>query len=266
MINPNSQYFSTSQLPLQDSTVNSLIGRRISYIQKDLIRLSDNSRLFGLLTRIHYLYFYGVRGRPQIEDCCCQDSVFAMIHLNLFNHKLYREIDNLKMFKHELQDNEEGAFTVRIPGALFFDEAMKDRVFQGHDFIIYKIIEGDSIAYMVAQSFVDEYSLKNFILENKMIYDSYEDLKIAVLDQVSSIINKNGAWTDKENQAYFNLTSVSADRLIGFSHPEENLLKYVEFGRSSNIRAEGQDMIVLGKFGENGFEFPEEWKRKRASS
>lgn len=248
-----------SKMCTEELIDNPLKGR-MSTIRKELIRLDDNPKFFSLLVRAHYLYFYWQKGTPDIESFTCQDSVFAMIQLNLFKHKLYREIDNLKMFECELQNNEEGTFSVRIPGAPFVNN-LEERIFQGHDFIIFKVREMNNNSYFVAHSFVDQYSLKSFISENKMIYENFDQLKKAVLDPVESIINKSGKWTEKECQAYCDLTSIYPDWLIGFSNSkQECLLKVVEFGRSSNVYMSGKDTVSLGKFGENGFEFPKECK------
>ena len=199
-----------SKIHKEVSTDASLRYHHIRYIQKMLISLNDSPKLFNLLARAHYISFYFTKGLPDTESFTCQDSTFAMIQLNIFKQRFYREIDNLIMFEQELQDNEEGTFAVRLPGSPFANDS-EETIFQGHDFVIYKIRENQKNSYLIAQSFVDQYSLKSFILKNKMIYDNYDQLKKAVLDPVYTLINKYGKWTEKECQAYCDLTSIYPD-------------------------------------------------------
>lgn len=250
----------SAKIHLQQATGNASIKDRIRHIQKELVWLDDNPALLKYLAHSHYLFFNRSPQVPMPGAATCKDAVSAIIQRNLFDHKLFREIDSLERCALELQDGEEGTFLVRISQRFSVDETGMIQQFQGHSFIIIKMIEGDSASYLIAQSFVERYSLKSFILENKMIYDSYEQLNEAVLDPLRLIINKSGKWTDKECQAHFKLTGIFPGWLIGFSPPNHNLIEASRFGRSSNLVVEGKKTLSLGKFVDGKLEIPDEWR------
>lgn len=160
-----------------DNSVRKSLKDRVCYIQKELIELSDNENLFNFLSQAHIIFFHKSNCLPDYRSFRCSDSAFAIIQRNLFNHELFREINSLENFHLELKDNEEGAFLVNMIGEKFIDDSSgKKAIFQGHCFIINKIVVENLTSYIVAQSFVEKYSLKSFILKNEMIYDGYEQL------------------------------------------------------------------------------------------
>jgi len=230
----------------QHVKINSLMKERICHIQKELVRLDENPRLFNYLALTHYLFFYRSPNIPRHGSGMCQETAYAIIQRNLFDHKLFREIDSLEQCELELKGKEEGTFLVRMSQRFFVDGSGEESQFQGHSFIIVKMIEGDNVSYLIAQSFVERYSLKSFILENKMIYDSYDQMDAKVLTPLKSILEKSGNWTEKECQAHYQLTGVFPGWLIGFSPPKHNLIEAARFGRSSNIEIEGKKTLSLG--------------------
>jgi hypothetical protein len=250
-----------SKIGLREEPAKSLTKARICHIQKELMRLDDNPELSNYLAHTHYLFFNRSTRVPMYGAASCQDSVSAIIQRNLFDHKLFRDIDSLERCALELQDKEEGTFSVRMSQRFFVADTDEIRQFQGHSFIIVKMIEGDSTFYLIAQSFVEKYSLKTFILKNEMIFDSYAQLNEKVLEPLKLIVNKSGEWSDKECRAHFELTGVFPGWLIGFSPPNHNLLEATRFGRSTNFHIEGKKSISLGKFVNGKLEIPDEWKQ-----
>lgn len=239
----------------------SLRGNRIRSIQQELVDLSDDPKLFDHLASCHYLFFLRICHEVKYESFSCAESSFAMIHLNIFKQKLFRLIHNFEVFKQELQDGEEGAFLVDMPGTEYSSDSGEQQIFQGHAFIIFKMIEGDKASYLVAQSFVERYSLKSFISKNEMIYGSYAQLNEKVLKPLNHLLEKNGKWTDRECQAHLDLTSIYPSRLIGYSHPKLSLLKSSGFARTSNVEVEGADSLSLMISKDGKYSFPSEWKQ-----
>ena len=237
-------------------TEKSEMGNRIRNIQKELITLWDNRQLFKTLVKCHYGFFHRFDCKVKYNSLSCTESSFAMIHRNLFNQKLYRVISDFYGLKQELLDNEEGAFYISLDAEQFVNDPKLSSVFQGHAFIIFKIKEEGKIVYLVAQSFVKKYSLKSFILKNKMIYGSYWQLNEKVLNPLSLILEKSENWTEKECQAHLELTSVFPGRLIGFSPPNRKLT--AKFGRTSNVEIEGTKSLSLRT---KVNPFPDEWKK-----
>lgn len=230
------------------------IQKRVSQLQKDLIWLDENPDFSHYLAHTHYLLFHRSPQMPVRGASRCRDTANAIIQRNLFGQKLFREIKNLEKFELELQDSEEGAFLVRMP-QLYFVNSNEVTTFQGHTFVILKTNEG---AYMVAQSFVEKYSLKSFILNNKMIYESFDQLNENILKPLKMILN-SGKWTEVECQVHYDLTGVYPDWLIGFSPLDYSIQEVVSFGRSSNIDVEGSHSLVLGGFEDGKFKIPQEW-------
>lgn len=265
----SSQYIKATQrfdkVSLQRSKISSqgvaksLMKERICHIQKELVRLDENPSLCNYFAHAHYLFFIRSPYVPRHGSGMCQETAYAIIQRNLFDHKLFRELDSLEKCELELKDEEEGTFLVRMSQRFFVDGSGEERQFQGHTFIIVKMIEGDNTSYLIAQSFVERYSLKSFILENRMIYDSYDELKEKVLTPLKSILEKSGNWTDKECRAHYQMTDVFPGWLIGFSPPKHNLLEAARFGRSSNIAIEGKKTLSLGTFVNGKLMIPDEW-------
>lgn len=250
-----------SKIFSKEEVAKSLMNKRIRHIQKELIHLSDNKRLFDLLAHSHYLFYHRSLLQPKNGAFTCQDSASAVVQRNLFNHKVFRDIGSLEEFQSELQDEEEGVFQVGIHGRHFVNHSGEKRVFQGHDFIIVKIIEKNNTAYLIAQSFVKQYSLKSFISKNKMIYCSYDQLNENVLTPLKSILEKKGKWSYEECHKHYRLTGVYPRHLMGFSPPSQNLIGNLQLARSSSFAIEGKKNFPLGKLVEGRFPFPEEWKK-----
>ncbi|CRX37512.1 hypothetical protein ELAC_0150 [Estrella lausannensis] len=178
----------------------------------------------------------------------CGTTARAIVQGNLFGQSRYQKIDSVKKLFRSLKDAEEGTFFLNIYGSEFVNEENKTAVFQGHAFTVLKAIEDGKTGYLLAQSYVEEYSLKDFLLNADRYYFDFSSLKEKVLRPFFSILNKRGPWTKKECRDFSSITSIYSERLIGFGPdskvcPSGRLLEMANFGRTTD-RAPGFEMRI----------------------
>lgn len=223
------------------------LENRFKKIDQRFIKLSDNPSQFNLLS-LYSPFIFQTSNAP-FKKFACKPTATVLVLENIFGQSRYQKIDTVKKLLRALKDNEEGTFFLNIHGSNFINQKNEESVFEGHAFTLSKVIEKGQIGYLLAQSYVEKYSLKNFLsnTENRYFFDFFK-LKEKILRPYLSILFKKGPWTKKECQAFSAITTIYSERLIGFYPnnkicPSGRLLETADFGRTTN-KESGYEMRI----------------------
>lgn len=232
---------------LRRTEYTSTLEDRFKKIDKKLIKFSDDLIHFNLMANVYstFLFHYD---NTNLNQFACKTTARAIVQENLFNQSRYQKIDTIKKLFRALKDNEEGTFILNIFGSEFINQDNKTAVFQGHSFTLLKVIEEGQTGYLLAQSYVEKYSLKEFISNADRYFFDFSTLKEKILRPYLSILYKKGSWTKRECQAFSAITSIYSEKLIGFYpdsevSPSGRLLEMASFGRTTD-KAPGYEMRV----------------------
>ncbi len=215
------------------------IKKKFDFINLKLNLLADNKDLFKTFAELHSFCLTGEMPVIDFGIITCKNTAHAVTQYNLFKHSHYKNIEDIQKLEEELQDNEEGTFLLHVLASDFVNKQGWKVPFQGHAFTVIKVIEDGKIGYRLAQSYVDRYSLKNFLEKNDTYYDSFVTLKNEVLEPFYRVLKFKGPWTMETCEDYKCLTGVSPVYLIGH-HPDRavipsgQLLECAGFGRTTN--------------------------------
>lgn len=221
---------------------------RMHFIDVQLKNLGKNPKWIETFGMSHFLCAFDEVCKFDTKEINCQKTAYAITQYNLFTQSYFKEIAAIKELEKELQDNEEGTFLLGVYGSELIDYQQNESRFQGHCFTIIKIKEGNETAFRLAQSYIERYSLDEYVEANPGYYANFHILKKEILNPFYGLLHKKGAWTKKECGQYLAITQVSSEHLIGFFPNKEliptgKLLERAFFGRTTNT--EGHLMGLL---------------------
>ena len=245
---------------LTENSPNSSLINRFAFIDERLRTLSSNTDWIQSFAAGHYLF--DLNSAPPLRSetvsipvnsihLTCQTVGYAIVNANILRQTRYKHISSFEELENELTDAEEGTFLLEVAGTEFINNQGTSQRFQGHAFTIIKVIEGQETGYRVAQSYVDEYSLYDFLQRDEKHYFNFATLKKEILQPLYSILQKEGPWTKQECEDYYSITSIYPEELIGFfpdaqEVPSMKLLTEASFGRTTN-KTEGNAKALRKK-------------------
>lgn len=118
----------------------------------------------------------------------------------------------------ELQKPTDELFLIGI-NRTEFKQGMEIKNFPGHAFTVIKLVADRQIGYRIAQSYMGQYHLKDFLAQKTLIFAGFDSFKKDVLDPLKPLLERQGAWTDLECENYRKITSIYPSDLIGY-HPD----------------------------------------------
>lgn len=209
---------------------------RLAQFEHKIVGLSrDETRMLRLANewRFQHLDNPTVLGHKDLTKCGL--TVAAILALNPFNQpklKPYlKDGDSAKGSLDELikdlKDKEDRLFVfgatscvfTRVLGGAYPPET---RWFTGHGFVIQKVVTNHSPSYQLFQSYIDKYTLANFLSRDRSEY-TFENFKSLYLKLITPLYsfphNKEVPWTRKDCLNLEKITKVKMD-LEGFT-PEK---------------------------------------------
>lgn len=231
----------------------------IDYIEKQLKSLSS-SRIVSLAQK-HLLsvqhvpiwspVYWFERTFFRIRDYSthsCAVTASGIMGLNLFQHKYLKNIHSIDDLEKELLNDDEGTFELDIEGSLFFTnpKGQIDLVIApGHTFNIIKVIENKKIHYRLVQSYIQKYSLQEFLSREGYLFD-FESLKEKVLTPLRTVVQKKGVWGPDECEAYCKISSIYSKEWIG-RQPSNGTESLSFFGRrTTNLKSPQNHLPSMG--------------------
>lgn len=146
----------------------------------------------------------------------------ALIEQNMFKQKYRKQLTSFEELRSALQDNEEGLFLLShkciVP---VYADKKGYAVFPGsHGMVLIKFFENNQPKYRVAQIFIGEYTLDEFIKkhEENFLFESFEELETQFLEPLKIIFYHTDRWEQEEENAYYKLTKAWRG-LIGNPEP-----------------------------------------------
>ncbi len=177
---------------------------------------------------IRYKRFYTV---PHNNLHSCGYTNRALLLQNMFNQKYIQDFKYYYEFLNNLQNAEPGLFKVTL-------------TFLDHSIMIIKNIENSSTTYRIVQSYVHQYSLKDFLQNHgkEFQHQNFEELSEKFLQPLKTILDKTGQLEENEIVAFEHLTKIRENRYLGRKIPVEGI--HFSTSRTTNVP---QDNFYLRK-------------------
>lgn len=225
-------------------------SKRVFTIHNKLEQLAKNPTLMRSLATHHREYILKDKSPILPSDISrCDNTSYAILQANLFEHSYIKRFD-LRELEEELQGPEESTFLVTIYGSPFTDKNGNTSIFQGHSFNLIKTIEkNEEPIFILAHSFVEKYTLAEFLERQEKYFYSFTSLKKEILIPLYSLLNKKGPWTKNDCEDFFSLTSIYPDHLLGF-FPDIKinysgaLLSHTTFARSTHSNIHNSYFLI----------------------
>lgn len=220
---------------------------KIESIQQKIFELTATQQLLKELVTVHHLFFYK-KGFPYHALMnSSPDSSAALIQRNLYEQKYFRSIPNLEIFEKELLNDEEGTFTLALPGYIV-SEGGFTIPFKGETLTILKRIENDEKTYLVASS------LSRF-WENELQIYSQDRFMQHILTSLHNLQHSNQTWDFQACVAHYKLTRINIIAIINSIMPSEAPI-LSQFGRTSNVALEDDRKVLLGTIQNGTYQWP----------
>jgi hypothetical protein len=168
--------------------------------------------LYSTMTVIEHKARYNIEDSKDIwwkNPKACGCTANAIMALNLFNHKYTHELASFEQLEEALQNEEPGTFEISMNAIKFMKPSGHKTAYMGHAFNIIKVVYEDKIGYRLVQSYVDKYTLKNFLSRDKEVIVGFEDLKKRLLIPLRSVLYTQGPWQMLQCVDYQKITSVA---------------------------------------------------------
>jgi hypothetical protein len=165
-----------------------------------------------------YKYYYNVLPYKNSQACGC--VALAIMGLNFFDQIYIKNIHSFDILRKKLKNNKESTFLIGV-GDQFFKIKTNNKAIQyfpGHSFVIIKFRENKNTKYILFQSYINHYSLSDFIDRYKygIIYNSFEELDVNIIKPFQYII-VNKIWNIKNAKRFYNITGIETPELLNYS-------------------------------------------------
>lgn len=199
-----------------------------------MIELS-NARSFQLLSpdKVEILHDCNRADRTR-----CGMTAAAIIALNPFHQphlkSYFDEDDFLRNLITDLQNTEERLFYFETEEC-FFTRNQTKRWFPGHSFVIQKIVTDRSPSFQLFQSYVNEYTLFDFLSKDRSeyTYENFDSLYQKVIKPLYSLPFEKFPWDQQDCLTLGKITKVRMTHLAGFT-PESDSFFFHPFRTVAN--------------------------------
>lgn len=166
----------------------------------------------------YFLYKYIYNVLPYNDSQACGCVALAIMGLNIFNQRYTKYVSSIDSFQKKLKKQKENIFYIGVGDEYFKNENNVCKYFPGHAFVIIKYIENGNIKYALFQSYINHYTLSDFIAKHKngIIFNDFEELNNNVIKPFQSIV-VNKMWNADNQTNYYNITGISTFDILKFS-------------------------------------------------
>jgi hypothetical protein len=166
----------------------------------------------------YFLYKYIYNVLPYNDSQACGCVALAIMGLNIFNQRYTKRVSSIDNLQKKLKKQKENIFYIGVGDEFFKNESNVCKYFPGHAFVIIKYIENKSIKYALFQSYINHYTLSDFIGKHKngIIFNDFEELNNNVIKPFQSIV-VNRVWNTDNQINYYNITGISTFDILNFS-------------------------------------------------